>query len=253
MNASWHLSRLCNGGVLSSCAHGPMPGLQVLSTSIRASSMCSTAATVNMSAFQWRTQQPELQPRLQRPTAACHMSALTFHSAVTSPSAHPQPAAQQEADRLHSMHVDAVGAVSLVVDDLLGGTAREEGFRNADGFRVDDGRYAAFAAEVSRFIPAERQFSDPLRTFAYGNDASFYRLERRSRERPKVLLFAIALICYGFADCRLNPKLVVKVHTEDEMGRILPIAAKHGVPVTFRCNHQTNKYVFGSGLLCTAS
>ncbi len=49
--------------------------------------------------------------------------------------------------------------------------------------------------------------SDPVRTYAYGTDASFYRL---------------------------NPKLVVKVHTEDEMRRILPIAKKHGVPVTFR-------------------
>ena len=46
-----------------------------------------------------------------------------------------------------------------------------------------------------------------MRTFAYGTDASFYRL---------------------------NPKLVVKVHTEDEIARILPIAHKHQVPVTFR-------------------
>ena len=46
-----------------------------------------------------------------------------------------------------------------------------------------------------------------MRTFAYGTDASFYRL---------------------------NPKLVVKVHTEDEIRRILPLAKKHGVPVTFR-------------------
>jgi D-lactate dehydrogenase len=57
------------------------------------------------------------------------------------------------------------------------------------------------------FVPKARQFTDPVRTFAYGTDASFYRL---------------------------NPKLVVKVHTEEEIKRILPIAKKHGVPITFR-------------------
>ena len=46
-----------------------------------------------------------------------------------------------------------------------------------------------------------------MRTFAYGTDASFYRL---------------------------NPKLVVKVHTEDEIRRVLPIARRLAVPVTFR-------------------
>ena len=56
-------------------------------------------------------------------------------------------------------------------------------------------------------MPKARQFTDAVRTFAYGTDASFYRL---------------------------NPKLVVKVHTEDEIARILPIAHKHQVPVTFR-------------------
>ena len=56
--------------------------------------------------------------------------------------------------------------------------------RNVDGYREEDGRYAAFMAEISSFIPGQRQFTDPVRTFAYGTDASFYRL---------------------------NPKLVVKV------------------------------------------
>lgn len=46
-----------------------------------------------------------------------------------------------------------------------------------------------------------------MRTFAYGTDASFYRL---------------------------NPKMVLKVHSEEEVRRILPLAKKHGVPVTFR-------------------
>lgn len=58
-------------------------------------------------------------------------------------------------------------------------------YRNIDGFREEDGRYAAFMKDISAFIPDQRQFTDPVRTFAYGTDASFYRL---------------------------NPKLVVKVN-----------------------------------------
>ena len=61
--------------------------------------------------------------------------------------------------------------------------------------------------EISGFIPEARQFTDSVRTFAYGTDASFYRL---------------------------NPKMVVKVHNEEEVARIIPIAAKHKVPITFR-------------------
>ena len=56
-------------------------------------------------------------------------------------------------------------------------------------------------------MPEERCFDDALTTFAYGTDASCYRL---------------------------NPKLVVKVWNEDEVRKILPIAVKHQVPVTFR-------------------
>jgi D-lactate dehydrogenase len=33
---------------------------------------------------------------------------------------------------------------------------------------------------------------------------------------------------------RLNPKMVVKVHNEAELRKVLPIAKKFGVPVTFR-------------------
>lgn len=80
-------------------------------------------------------------------------------------------------------------------------------YYNVDGHRFDDGRYRAFKAELEAFIPTARVFTDPVRTFAYGTDASFYRL---------------------------NPKMVIKVHNEAEMQRILPIARKHQVPVTFR-------------------
>lgn len=80
-------------------------------------------------------------------------------------------------------------------------------YKNMDGQRFDDGRYQAFISEISAFIPKERQYTDPVRTFAYGTDASFYRL---------------------------NPKLVVKVHNEEEVKRLLPIAKRLNVPVTFR-------------------
>lgn len=80
-------------------------------------------------------------------------------------------------------------------------------YHNVDGHRVDDGRYTAFKGDILAVVPEARIFTDPVRTFAYGTDASFYRL---------------------------NPKMVVKVHSEAEMQKILPLARKHSVPVTFR-------------------
>lgn len=139
--------------------------------------------------------------------------------------------------------VDAYGAVSVVSE---GTSVEQDVYKNIDGHRFEDGRYAAFISEITKFIPEvgsrtrdvtavtevrlhlmaswfagnasadvtcpgpvlqARQFTDPVRTFAYGTDASFYRL---------------------------NPKLVVKVHTEDEIRRVLPIARRLAVPVTFR-------------------
>ncbi|HRD67148.1 MAG TPA: FAD-binding and (Fe-S)-binding domain-containing protein [Candidatus Competibacter sp.] len=61
--------------------------------------------------------------------------------------------------------------------------------------------------DLQQFVPAERLITDPLRTLAYGTDASLYRL---------------------------IPKLVVRVESEDEMRRILALAHRHGTPVTFR-------------------
>lgn len=99
---------------------------------------------------------------------------------------------------------DQFGTVSVLEDDP---SYTPGVFTNVDGGRFDDGRYGAFTKEIDEFIPEKRRFTDAVRTFAYGTDASFYRL---------------------------NPKMVVKVHTEEEIQRILPIAAKHEVPVTFR-------------------
>jgi len=61
--------------------------------------------------------------------------------------------------------------------------------------------------DLQRFIPAERLISDPLRTLAYGTDASLYRL---------------------------IPKLVVRVDSEEEMRCVLALAHRHETPVTFR-------------------
>ncbi|MCB1750864.1 MAG: FAD-binding oxidoreductase [Gammaproteobacteria bacterium] len=61
--------------------------------------------------------------------------------------------------------------------------------------------------DLMAFLPADRLIDDPLRTLAYGSDASFYRL---------------------------IPQLVVKVDDEREMQRIISLARRHQVPVTFR-------------------
>ena len=67
--------------------------------------------------------------------------------------------------------------------------------------------YAALHKDLLAFIPARRIFTDPLRTLAYGTDASFYRL---------------------------TPKIVVDALTEEEIIEILRLARRHGTPVTFR-------------------
>ena len=80
-------------------------------------------------------------------------------------------------------------------------------YRNVDGMRVDDGRYTAFKADVRQLLGEERVVDDPVRTFAFGTDASFYRL---------------------------NPQAVVRVFTEDEVVQTLAKAREHETPVTFR-------------------
>jgi len=67
--------------------------------------------------------------------------------------------------------------------------------------------YDSLYTELQAFIPETRLIRDPLRTLAYGTDASLYRL---------------------------IPKLVVQVESEAEMARILGLAQRHRTPVTFR-------------------
>jgi D-lactate dehydrogenase len=64
-----------------------------------------------------------------------------------------------------------------------------------------------FWDEASAFLPPARLMCDPFRTLAFGTDASFYRLV---------------------------PKIVAKAMTPDEVTRLLGIAARLEVPVTFR-------------------
>jgi len=67
--------------------------------------------------------------------------------------------------------------------------------------------YAALHAELARLLPAERLFADPLRTLAYGTDASFYRLV---------------------------PQLVARVQDVRELSALLAAARSRSLPVTFR-------------------
>ena len=68
-------------------------------------------------------------------------------------------------------------------------------------------RYQRFLKDISALVPQEHLFTDPLRTLAYGTDASFYRL---------------------------IPKIVVRADTEDEVAAILKAADHADTPVTFR-------------------
>lgn len=69
------------------------------------------------------------------------------------------------------------------------------------------GTYKDFFRRIKTSIPADRLITDPLRTIAYGTDASFYRL---------------------------IPKIVINVEDEREVQLILREAGKLGLPVTFR-------------------
>lgn len=68
-------------------------------------------------------------------------------------------------------------------------------------------KYKEFYHAIVKFIPETRVFADPVRTLAYGTDASFYRM---------------------------LPKLVIKVANPTEMEMILKVASEQKVPVTFR-------------------
>ncbi len=70
-----------------------------------------------------------------------------------------------------------------------------------------DQRHAIFLKEAGSFIPRDRLLTDPLRRFAWGTDAGFYRL---------------------------TPQIVILARDEREVSRILGLASRLKVPVTFR-------------------
>lgn len=67
--------------------------------------------------------------------------------------------------------------------------------------------YQEFIENICQTIPETLIISDPLRTLAYGTDASFYRL---------------------------NPKVVVKTRDETDVAQVLRYAHQLSLPVTFR-------------------
>ena len=72
---------------------------------------------------------------------------------------------------------------------------------------VSDSQIAAFKEELLKSIPAERIYTDELRTLAWGTDAGFYRY---------------------------TPRMVVRSDNESEVSTILRLCRKHQVPFTFR-------------------
>jgi D-lactate dehydrogenase len=68
-------------------------------------------------------------------------------------------------------------------------------------------KHATFLKEISRFIPRSRIYTDDLRRLAWGTDAGFYRL---------------------------IPQIVVRSAGEEEVSRLLALADRLEVPVTFR-------------------
>lgn len=72
---------------------------------------------------------------------------------------------------------------------------------------MKESNYMAFLQEVGQFIPQERIYTDELRRLAWGTDAGFYRL---------------------------IPQVVIRSKDEEEVSRLLKLASRYGLPVTFR-------------------
>lgn len=67
--------------------------------------------------------------------------------------------------------------------------------------------YYSYVKKIEEFIENKRIFTDPLHTYAYGTDASFYRL---------------------------TPQVVIKAINESEVSSLVKIASQMNLPVTFR-------------------
>ena len=93
---------------------------------------------------------------------------------------------------------------------------------------ANDAAYQQFLRNIRQILPDKRIISDPLRTLAYGTDASFYRL---------------------------IPKVVVKAENEEEVVRLLEAANRLRLPLTFRAagTSLSGQAVTDSILLMTGS
>ncbi|PID59429.1 MAG: 4Fe-4S ferredoxin [Ignavibacteriae bacterium] len=69
--------------------------------------------------------------------------------------------------------------------------------------------FNSLLSDIDHVIPKERVYTDKLRTFAFGTDASFYRL---------------------------TPKLVVKVISEEEAIHVIKACYRLNIPITFRAS-----------------
>ncbi len=70
-----------------------------------------------------------------------------------------------------------------------------------------DTKHKAYLEAIKEFIPSDRRYTDDLRCLAWGTDAGFYRL---------------------------IPQLVIRAKDREEVSRLLEIANRMEVPVTFR-------------------
>ena len=118
-----------------------------------------------------------------------------------------RPAAALLLRRSSAAQPAAAAAASSSIQHSRNLPGRKVEYRNVDGMRHDDGRYTAFKASVRGIVGDDGVIDDPVRTFAYGTDASFYRL---------------------------TPQVVVKVRSEQEVVDVLEVARVHQTPVTFR-------------------
>lgn len=67
--------------------------------------------------------------------------------------------------------------------------------------------YQSYLRDIQEFIPKDRIYTDELRRLVWGTDASFYRM---------------------------IPEIVVRSKNEEEVSKLLKLADKHNLPVTFR-------------------
>lgn len=72
---------------------------------------------------------------------------------------------------------------------------------------MEERNYKDFLQEARKFIPQERLYTDELRRLAWGTDAGFYRL---------------------------IPQIVIRSDGEKEVSRLLTLADRYRLPVTFR-------------------